>query len=71
MEELDWSIGQVLDAIDRLGLRQDTLVYFSSDNGGHRDEQSLDGTREGGWNGIYPGKSWMSTLTELSKQFHF
>ncbi len=31
--ELDWSVGQVLNALDELGLANDTLVLFSSDNG--------------------------------------
>jgi arylsulfatase A len=32
-EELDWSVGQVLDTLDLLGLSDKTLVIFSSDNG--------------------------------------
>jgi arylsulfatase A len=32
-EELDWSVGQVLDTLDQLGLTDKTLVVFSSDNG--------------------------------------
>jgi arylsulfatase A-like enzyme len=41
--ELDWSVGQVLDTLDRNGLTQNTLVIFSSDNGpvvddGYKDE---------------------------------
>ncbi len=30
---LDWSVGEVLTTLDRLGLRDNTLVIFSSDNG--------------------------------------
>ncbi len=33
VEELDWSVGQVLDAIHRKKLDESTLVVFSSDNG--------------------------------------
>ncbi len=33
IEEIDWSVGQVLDAIKRSGLDGDTLVIFTSDNG--------------------------------------
>jgi len=33
IEEIDWSTGQILDALDRLGLGEDTLVIFTSDNG--------------------------------------
>ena len=31
--ELDWSVGQILEAVKRLGLDDDTLVIFASDNG--------------------------------------
>ncbi|MEZ4702826.1 MAG: arylsulfatase [Rhodothermales bacterium] len=31
--QLDWTVGEVLDALDRLGLTDNTLVIFSSDNG--------------------------------------
>jgi arylsulfatase A-like enzyme len=31
--ELDWSVGQILEALERNGLTQDTLLIFSSDNG--------------------------------------
>ncbi len=33
VEEVDWSVGEVLAALKRLGLERDTLVIFSSDNG--------------------------------------
>jgi arylsulfatase A len=33
MEELDWSVGEVLAALKRTGLDRDTVVFFSSDNG--------------------------------------
>lgn len=31
--EVDWSVGQILDAIDEHGLRERTLVIFTADNG--------------------------------------
>ena len=31
--EMDWCVGEMLDALDRCGLREDTIVVFSSDNG--------------------------------------
>jgi arylsulfatase A len=31
--EIDWSVGQILDALKRNGLDDNTLVIFSSDNG--------------------------------------
>ena len=31
--QVDWTVGQVLDALDQVGARDDTLVIFTSDNG--------------------------------------
>ena len=33
MAETDHRVGQILDALDRCGLAQDTLVLLTSDNG--------------------------------------
>lgn len=33
VEEIDWSVGQVLGTLKRLGLDRNTLVIFTSDNG--------------------------------------
>ena len=33
IQEIDWSVGQVLDALDRNGVAEDTIVIFTSDNG--------------------------------------
>ena len=33
VEEIDWSVGRILEALKTHGLDQDTLVVFSSDNG--------------------------------------
>ncbi len=33
IEEIDWSVGQIQSALERLGLLQDTLLIFTSDNG--------------------------------------
>jgi arylsulfatase A-like enzyme len=44
IRELDWSVGQVLEALDRLRLADDTLVIFTSDNGGVMDDGYQDGS---------------------------
>jgi len=31
--EMDWCVGEMLDALERLGIRENTIVIFSSDNG--------------------------------------
>lgn len=33
VEEIDWSVGQILNTLDSLGLSEQTLVVFTSDNG--------------------------------------
>jgi len=33
VEELDWSVGKILDKLEQLGLSENTLVVFTSDNG--------------------------------------
>lgn len=33
IEEIDWSVGQILDSLKRSGIDESTLVMFSSDNG--------------------------------------
>jgi arylsulfatase A-like enzyme len=33
MMELDWEVGQILDKLDTLGIAEDTIVLFTSDNG--------------------------------------
>jgi arylsulfatase A len=33
VEEVDWSVGRILDALGEEGLAEDTLVIFTSDNG--------------------------------------
>lgn len=44
VHEVDWVVGQVLDALDRNGFTRDTLVVFTSDNG----SPQRDGTRMSG-----------------------
>jgi arylsulfatase A-like enzyme len=45
IQQLDATVGQVLDALERLGLADKTLVVFSSDNGGVMDDGYQDGSR--------------------------
>ena len=44
--QLDWCVGQVLDKLDELGLKDNTLVIFSSDNGPVYDDGYEDGAVE-------------------------
>lgn len=33
IEEIDWSVGEIVATLDRLGLREQTLIVFTTDNG--------------------------------------
>ncbi|XP_059535233.1 arylsulfatase F-like [Myotis daubentonii] len=59
VEEMDFYVGKLLAAIDDLGLRNHTLVYFTSDHGGHL-EARLGHAQHGGYNGIFKGGKGMS-----------
>ena len=46
VQELDSHVGKILDTIDKLGLRDNTLVIFTSDNGGSpKDFTGTHGTK--------------------------
>ncbi len=49
IEELDWSVGEVLGTLDRLELAENTLVIFTSDNGGLVDPASSAAQRGAGY----------------------
>ncbi|XP_023774112.1 steryl-sulfatase isoform X3 [Cyanistes caeruleus] len=55
VEEMDWSVGQVLNVLEKHNLSDKTLVYFTSDQGAHVEEISSAGEVHGGYNGIYKG----------------
>ncbi len=74
ISELDWSVGEIQTALDRLHLADHTLVIFSSDNGPVVDDGYADGSVEalgdhkpaGPWRGgkysIYEGGTRMPFL---------
>lgn len=44
--------GQVTETVDSLGLANNTMMYFTSDHGGH-----IEDPQRGGWNGVYKGEA--------------
>ena len=44
IEEIDWSVGQIRQTLKRLGLEENTLVIFTSDNGPWLTEHQHGGT---------------------------
>ena len=47
VHELDWIVGEVTQTLDELGLADNTLVVFTSDNGGMLNEGGQDAWRAG------------------------
>lgn len=61
IEEMDWMVGEILDTIDKEGLVNNTLTYFTSDHGAYLE--GLEGSpRLEGFNGIYRGGKGMGGL---------
>lgn len=67
IHELDWSLGQILDKLDQLKLADNTLILFTSDNGGvvNRNNEevakaldaglAINGTLRGGKHDVWEG----------------
>ncbi|MEZ6042763.1 MAG: sulfatase, partial [Planctomycetaceae bacterium] len=74
VEEVDWSVGQILDTLRELKLDQNTLVIFTSDNGGtsRGSNYPLRGFKASTWEGgmrvptiaWWPGKIPANTSTD-------
>uniref|UniRef100_A0A8C7QV45 Steroid sulfatase n=1 Tax=Oncorhynchus mykiss TaxID=8022 RepID=A0A8C7QV45_ONCMY len=43
IQEVDWSVGQLMQTLDRLNLRENTLVYLTSDQLAHLEEITVRG----------------------------
>lgn len=65
VSEVDWSVGQVLDTLRELALDKNTLVLFSSDNGGwimRGEHGGLNTPLRGGKGGTYEGGMCVPTI---------
>lgn len=79
VEEIDWSTGEILDKLKELNLEEDTLVIFTSDNGGATHHGAVNKPLRGGkgttweggqrvcfaarWPGTIPADSESDALT--------
>jgi arylsulfatase A-like enzyme len=54
IDSVDQSVGRVLDTLEALGLAEDTVVFFFSDNGGHANFTSM-GPLRGSKGTLYEG----------------
>lgn len=55
VEHMDYGIGRVMEALKENGLDKNTLVIFSSDNGGHLPSAASNGDLRGGKQEMYEG----------------
>ena len=53
--QMDWTVGQVLDALDRVGVRDNTLVILKSDNGSYMDGMPVPNHADHQSNGMWRG----------------
>ncbi|MEK0446530.1 MAG: Arylsulfatase, partial [Verrucomicrobiota bacterium] len=62
---LDDGVGKIVATLDRLGLRENTLIVFSSDNGGHVTTQPFRGAKGSVWEGGVRGVAWANWPAQL------
>jgi len=55
VEHMDFGIGRVLDALKESGQEKNTIIIFSSDNGGHLPSAASNGELRGGKQEMYEG----------------
>lgn len=55
VEHLDFGIGRVLEALEKTGEAKNTIIIFSSDNGGHLASSASNGNLRGGKQDMYEG----------------
>lgn len=62
VEELDWSVGQILDTLAQLNLARRTLVIFTSDNGGQNRHGAINLPLRGGKGSTFEGGMRVPTI---------
>ena len=55
VEEMDWSVGEIVSSLKEQNLLENTMVYFTSDHGPHLEETTDTGEYCGGWRGLFTG----------------
>jgi arylsulfatase A-like enzyme len=60
--EMDYRVGQVLDAVKDAGVDDNTLVILSGDNGSGGFVPQLGGSMNGPWRGDFPSTPWEGSM---------
>lgn len=67
VEEMDWSIGEIIKTLEKENLLDNTFVYFTSDHGPFLEIKLPSGEKLGGSSGKYKGgKNVIPTLRHIS-----
>jgi arylsulfatase A-like enzyme len=68
IEHLDYGIGTVMEALDKSRLAENTIVVFTSDNGGYLPSKASNGNLHGGKEDMYEGGIKEPTCVVWPKQ---
>jgi arylsulfatase A-like enzyme len=60
--EMDYRVGQILDAVKAAGVDDNTIVVLSSDNGSGGFVPQLGGSMNGPWRGDFPSTPWEGSM---------
>ena len=69
VEEMDWSVGEIVSALKERNILENTFVYFTSDQGPHLEEVMPSGEYCGGWKGQYRGGVFFRIFNYLYLMF--
>jgi arylsulfatase A-like enzyme len=68
IHELDWSVGQILDQLESLGIEEETLVVFTTDDGpwlSYGDDAGTGGPLRGGKMSTWEGGARAPTIMHM------
>lgn len=78
IHQTDWSVGKVLEALEKNGIKDNTLVFFASDNGSYmfrRQKEEMDHLDDPGIQGYLPSNHqanaiWRGTKADIWEAGH-
>ena len=66
VEEMDWSVGEIVSTLEEENILENTFVYFTSDHGAFLEIVLPSGEHLGGSNGFYKGGRLLATVIYIS-----
>ncbi len=76
--QVDWTVGQVMETLERAGIQNNTLIIFTSDNGSYMyelEDQEKDHTKDATVQGYHPShhqanSHWRGTKADIYEGGH-